>query len=48
MNKHVYLGLSISDLSKTVMHEFWYNYVKLKYDENAKLFIWMQTASLFM
>ena len=37
MNKHVYLGLSISDLSKTVMHEFWYNYVKLKYDENAKL-----------
>ena len=25
MNKLVYLGLSISDLSKTVINEFWYN-----------------------
>ena len=24
MNKPVYLGLSVLDLSKTVMHEFWY------------------------
>ena len=30
MNKPVYLGLSILDLSKTVMHEFWYDYVKPK------------------
>ena len=37
MNKPVYLGLSILDLSKTVMYEFWYDYVKPKYDENAKL-----------
>ena len=36
MNKPVYLGLSISDLSKTVMYEFWYDYVKPKYGENAK------------
>ena len=36
MNKLVYLGLSILDLSKTVMYEFWYDYVKLKHDENAK------------
>ena len=28
MNKPVYLGLSILDLSKTVMYEFWYDYVK--------------------
>ena len=28
MNKPVYLGLSILDLSKTVMNEFWYNYLK--------------------
>ena len=36
MNKPAYLGLSILDLSKTVMYEFWYDYVKPKYDENAK------------
>ena len=37
MNKPVYLGLLILDLSKTVMYEFWYYYVKPKYSENAKL-----------
>ena len=37
MNKPVYLGLSILDLSKTVIFEFWYDYVKPKYDENGKL-----------
>ena len=36
-NKPLYLDLSISDLSKTVMYEFWYDYVKPKYGENAKL-----------
>ena len=33
----VYWDLSILDLSKTVMYEFWYDYVKLKYGENTKL-----------
>ena len=37
MNKPFYFGLSILDLSKAVMHEFWYHYVKPKYNENAKL-----------
>ena len=32
----VYLGLSLLDLSKTVMYEFCYNYVKSKDDENGK------------
>ena len=33
MNKPVYLGLSILELSKTLMYDFWYDYVKPKYDE---------------
>ena len=37
INKPVYLGLTILDLSKTVMCEFQYDYVKPKYDKNAKL-----------
>ena len=37
MNKSVYSGSSILDLSKTVMYEFWYHYVKPKYHESAKL-----------
>ena len=37
MNKPVYLGLSIFVLNKIVMYEFWEDYVKLKYGENAKL-----------
>ena len=48
MNKPVYLGLSILDLSKTVMDEFWYDYVKPKYGENTNFVIWIQTALLFM
>ena len=36
MNKPVYLGLSMLELSKTVIYEFWYDYVKSKYSENAK------------
>ena len=41
MNKPVYLGLSILDLS---MYEFWYDYVKPKYDEKEKL-CYMNTDS---
>ena len=37
MNKPVYLGLSILDLSKTVMYGLWYDYIKPKYQNNAKL-----------
>ena len=37
MNEPVYLGLSILELNKILMDEFWYNYVKPKYDEKPKL-----------
>ena len=36
-NKPVYLGISILVLSKTVMYDFWCDFVKPKYDEKAKL-----------
>ena len=37
MNKPVYLGLSILEISKTLMYKFWYDYIKAKYQNNAKL-----------
>ena len=37
MNKPVYLGLSILELRKILMHQFWYDYVKPKYGKKAKL-----------
>ena len=47
MNKPVYLGLSILDLRKTVMYEFWYDYAKPRYGENAKL-CYMHTDSFIV
>ena len=37
MNKPIYLGLSILEISKTLMYEFWYDYMKPKYNDNIKL-----------
>ena len=37
MNKPLYLGMSISDISKTLMYKFWYDYLKPKYGDRAKL-----------
>ena len=47
MNKPLYLGLSISEISKTLMYEFWYDYVKPKYQDNAKL-CYMDTDSFII
>ena len=30
MNKPIYLGISILDINKTLMYEFWYDYIKPK------------------
>ena len=45
MNKPVYLGQAILDLSKTIMYEFHYDYMKPKYGDNLKL-CYMDTDSL--
>ena len=37
MNKSVYLGMSILDITKTLMYEFWYDYIKRKYGDRTKL-----------
>ena len=37
MNKPVYLGMSILDISKTLMYKFWYDYIKPKYGDKTKL-----------
>ena len=47
MNKPIYLGLSILELSKITMYEFWYDYVKVKYEDRVKL-CYMDTDSFVL
>ena len=44
MNKPIYLALSILEISKILMYEFWYDYMKPKYNDNARL-CYMDTNS---
>ena len=46
MNKPVYLGQAILDLSKLVMYEFHYNYMRRKYDSRNLKLCYMDTDSL--
>ena len=46
MNKPVYLGMSIG-ISKTLMYEFRYDYIKPKYGDRAKL-CYIDTDSFFI
>ena len=47
MNKPIYLGLSILQISKLLMYEFWYDYMKPKYGDNVKL-CYIDTDSFIM
>ena len=47
MNKPIYLGLSILEISKILMYEFWYDYMKPKYNDSVKL-CYMDTDSFIM
>ena len=47
MNKPTYLGQAILDISKTLMYEFWYDYIKPKYGDKARL-CYMDTVSFIM
>ena len=44
INKAIYLGLSILEISKILMFKFWYDYMKPKYGDNVKL-CYMDTHS---
>ena len=44
MNKPVYVGQAVLDISKTLMYELWYDYIIPKYDDKVKL-CYMDTDS---
>ena len=47
MNKPVYLDLSILELSKIAMYNFWYDYVKPQYCQKVKL-CYMDTYTVYI
>ena len=47
MNQPIYRGMSVLDISKTLMNEFWYDYVKPNYQDSAKL-CYMDTDSFII
>ena len=47
MNKSIYLDMLILDISKTLTYEFWYDYIKPKYQNKAKL-CYMDTDSFII
>ena len=46
-NKPVYLGQTILDISKTLMYEFYYDYLKPKYGDKVKI-CYMDTGSFIL
>ena len=47
INTPIHLGLSILEISKMLMYEFWYDYMKPKYGNNVKL-CYMDADSFIM
>ena len=47
MNKAIYFGLSMLEISKILMYELWYDYMKPKYNDNVRL-CYMDTDSFIM
>ena len=47
IKKPVYLGLSILEISKALMYELWYDYIKPKYQDKTKL-CYMDTDSFII
>ena len=47
MNTRVHLGLSVLEVSKMLMYQFWYDYLKPKYGDNGKL-CYMETDSFIV
>ena len=47
MNKPIYLGQAMLDISKTLMYKSWYNYIKPKYGDKVRLYYMDTVALLF-
>ena len=47
MKKPIYLGLSIPEISKIIMYEFWYDYVKKKYGDMVSLIMNIKTKDFY-
>ena len=48
VNKPVYLGMSILGISKTLMYEFWYDYLKPKTMQNYATWILIALLLIFL
>ena len=47
MNKPVYLGLPILKINKTIMSEFWYEYMKPKYMDTDSFIMHIKTEDFY-